>query len=122
MTQQVVCSERAMKYLARRDRRLAAVMERIGPLERRAYPDVFTALLRSVVSQQISKAAAASVWNRVMERFVPLTPQVLGRASPEDLRECGLSIGKVRYFGDICQAALRGDLEDRASRSSPTTR
>lgn len=112
MTQQVVCSERAMKHLARRDRRLAAVMERMGSLERRAYPDVFTALLRSVVSQQISKAAAASVWGKVTERFAPLTPETLGKASPEDLRACGLSLGKVRYFEDICHAALRGELED----------
>lgn len=111
MTSTVVCSERAVKHLKKKDKAMAAVMERIGPIERAAYPDPFVSLLRSTVSQQISKAAAASIWARVNERFNPLTPEGIAAATEDDLRQCGLSFRKVEYMKGISESALAGDLE-----------
>lgn len=113
MTSVVVCSEEAMRHLGKKDKGMAAVMERIGPIQRAAFPDPFTSLLRSTVSQQISKAAAASVWARVNERFNPLTPEGIVAAAEDEMRQCGLSFRKVEYMKGISEAALAGEL-DRA--------
>lgn len=109
----IICCDEALGYLRARDKKLAAAIDRIGPLEREAFPDLFTALLRSIVSQQISKAAAATVWGRMKERFTPLTPSVVLAAEVEEVRQCGLSLRKVAYIRGIAEAALRGDLDQR---------
>ena len=113
MTPLMVCNEEALAYLSRKDKKLGAAIERIGPLEREGFPDLFTALIRSIVSQQISKAAAATVWGRMKERFCPLTAENLLSASFEDIQSCGLSMKKVTYMQGIAEADLRGELNQK---------
>ncbi len=109
----IICCDEALGYLRARDKKLAAAIDRISPLEREAFPDLFTALLRSIVSQQISKATAATVWGRMKERFTPLSPGVVLAVEVEEIRQCGLSLRKVAYMRGIAEATLRGDLDRR---------
>jgi len=78
------------------------------------YPDLFTALVSSVVGQQISGKAAATVWNRVVERFGEITPSRLDQASLEEVQSCGMSFRKAEYVKGIAAACANGglDLED----------
>ncbi|MGI6253856.1 MAG: DNA-3-methyladenine glycosylase family protein [Aminivibrio sp.] len=110
MTSLFVCGEEALAWLSGRDKKLGAAIERIGPLEREGFPDLFTALIRSIVSQQISKAAAATVWGRINDKFRPLTAETLLEASFDDIQSCGLSMRKVTYMQGIAEAALRGEI------------
>ncbi len=52
--------------------------------------DPFYTLLRSIVGQQISVKAADSIWNRLVEKAKPLTPQKLLRVRESTLRSVGL--------------------------------
>jgi 3-methyladenine DNA glycosylase/8-oxoguanine DNA glycosylase len=54
--------EEAMRYLQSRDKRLGAVIEQIGPIERRGNADLFASTVRHIISQQISKKAQQTVW------------------------------------------------------------
>jgi len=51
----------AITHLKSRDKLLGAAIERIGVIRREVNPDPFTALISSVISQQISKRAAETV-------------------------------------------------------------
>ena len=62
-------------YLKQQDPQLALAIERIGPIERPVMPDLFTALISSIVHQQISNKAAVTVWGRVVQRLGSITPQ-----------------------------------------------
>ena len=46
--------ETEIAYLKQADKRLAEVIDRIGKVERRVIPDLFAALVHSIVGQQIS--------------------------------------------------------------------
>ena len=46
------------------DPHLRAIIDRVGPCRLEPYPDRFAALVRSIVSQQISTKAAASINSR----------------------------------------------------------
>ena len=48
-------------YLRERDPRLGAVIDRLGHIDRELDPDLFTAVTSSIVAQQISNAALATV-------------------------------------------------------------
>lgn len=98
-------------YLRRRDRRLGRVIDEIGPIAREVIPDPFTALVHTVVGQQISSQAAAAIWHRLQERFGGVGPVALAAAPVEDLRQIGLSARKAAYIQGIAAAVVRGDLD-----------
>lgn len=108
--------------LARRDPVMAALIERIGPIDlperlaRRSEErpaDAYGALLRSIIGQQVSTKAARTVYLRVLDLFggtAPAPEQMLA-LSVEDLRGAGLSGRKVTYIRDLAQHVVDGELE-----------
>jgi DNA-3-methyladenine glycosylase II len=98
--------ERARRLLMRRDRVLAAAIKRIGPcgMAARQHADHFTALVASIVSQQLSAKAASTIFGRVRNLFPDLRITAAGLAATEDstLRGVGLSRQKVAYLRDLC--------------------
>ncbi len=97
-------------YLCGQDRRLGQAIERIGRIERPVIPDMFTALISSIVHQQISNKAAATVWNRVVERFGPVLPEAIAATAVEDIQQCGMSLRKAGYIKSIAQAVVSKEL------------
>ena len=55
----------AVDHLARKDKKLAAAMQAIGPVRREVMPDLFQALMHAITGQQISMAAQRTVWGRL---------------------------------------------------------
>lgn len=108
-----------MVALAASDPVMAGLIRRIGPMSiekrRRGRPrgDAYGALLRSVIGQQLSVKAAATIFDRVLALFggeMP-TPQALLDADPDALRAAGLSRRKVEYLQDLARHVLSGELE-----------
>lgn len=101
----------SIEYLQKKDKKLGAAIERIGRVERQVIPDLFTALVHSIVGQQISKQAAATVWNRVQEYFGEITPARVTVASSEEIQQLGMSLRKATYIKGVAEAALEGSLD-----------
>ncbi len=73
------------------------------PLRRRE--DGFAALLRIMVSQQLSVAAAETIWRR-LEAAGAAEPDALCALDDPALRACGLSAQKARYARALAAARL----------------
>ena len=86
--------EKELVWLARRDKKLGAFIERTGFLERELEPDLFAALVSSIATQQISNAAAETVMKRFEEQF-RLTPACLGAATVDEIQSVGISFRKA---------------------------
>ena len=106
-------------YLTRRDRKLGRAIGHIGMIERQVMPDLFQALSHSVVAQQISRKAADTVWGRLCERLLNVTPRKVANTDVSDIQKCGLSMRKARYIKGIGEAAIRGDLDLLELREMP---
>lgn len=103
---------RALKKLLTLDPRLVPVAEITGPLPHRRRAGGFEGLAAIVTAQQISDAAAASIWARLEALVDPFTPEVFVGVAPEELRAVGLSGSKIRTLTGIAAAAADGfDLE-----------
>jgi DNA-3-methyladenine glycosylase II len=107
--------ERARRVLMRRDPVLATAIKAIGPclMAERQRRDHLTALVGSIVSQQLSTKAAATIFGR----FVALFPEDAALSAPailtvddQTLRGVGLSGQKVRYLRDLCERIVDGRL------------
>ena len=71
----------------------------------RKSPEGFTALYHILVDQQLSVAAANSIWNKLTLANLISAENVLA-ASDEDLRTNGLSKQKIRYVKALAQADI----------------
>jgi 3-methyladenine DNA glycosylase/8-oxoguanine DNA glycosylase len=98
-------------HLKSRDKKLGRAIDRIGMIERQVMPDLFRALVHSVVAQQVSSKAAATVWGRLCGRLLHVTPRKVASTDVSDIQKCGLSMRKARYIKGIGEAAFRGDLD-----------
>ena len=95
-------------WLAAREPRFAAALERTGPLPLRLREGGFPALLQAICGQQLSVASAAAVWSRLCERSAT-DPAVLRAMDDQALRDCGLSRPKIRYARAIAEAGIDYD-------------
>lgn len=98
---------KAILHLKKSDPVLAGLIERVGPYRIEYREPEFETLVRSIVYQQISGKAAATVLDRLLA-LVPkrkLTPQALLKLTPEQLRSAGLSGQKASYIRDLAEHA-----------------
>lgn len=103
--------QKEIEYLKRKDKKLGEAIEKIGMIEREITPDPFTALISSVVSQQISKKAAQTVWNRLNTLLGEITAESIGQVNLSEIQGCGMSERKAGYIKGIADAANFGAVD-----------
>lgn len=101
-----------MEYLKRRDKKLGSVINDMGIIRRRVKPDLFSALIESVVSQQISTKAAQTVSERMNSLLNnAISAQNIANAGLEAIQSCGMSQRKAGYILGIAEASLTGAID-----------
>jgi len=103
--------QKEIEYLKHKDKKLGEAIEKIGMIEREITPDPFTALISSVVSQQISKKAAQTVWNRLNTLLGEITAESIGQVNLSEIQGCGMSERKAGYIKGIADAANSGAVD-----------
>jgi DNA-3-methyladenine glycosylase II len=107
-------ARRAVAHLTVTDPILGEVIRRVGPfrLTRRTDGTHFDAVCRSIIYQQLSGKAAATIHGRVLDLFggrAPL-PEELAATQDLTLRGVGLSRQKLSYLKDLASRVAAGDL------------
>jgi DNA-3-methyladenine glycosylase II len=104
-TPQSAVYQKARRHLARRDPVLKRLSGAIGPCTLWQNPNHFAALVRSIISQQISGKAAAAISSRLEQALgvTGITPEGILALSGEDLRAAGLSSAKARSLCDLAE-------------------
>ena len=97
--------ETELAHLRKRDKKLGAVIDRIGIIRREVNPDLFSSLVESVVGQQISNKAAATVCRRLNE-LCDMDARKLYDLPVEEIQACGMSMVKAGYIKNIAEAAV----------------
>ncbi|GGD98421.1 DNA-3-methyladenine glycosylase II [Tsuneonella deserti] len=98
--------------LANREPGMARALEAAGYPEPRIRERGYATLLRAIVGQQVSVAAAASVWNKLEAEVGAGIPasELLARDF-DTLRACGLSRQKQGYVRSLCELVEAGALD-----------
>jgi DNA-3-methyladenine glycosylase II len=96
--------DQACSELMKHDRILKKIIPKYGSRFLMTRGDAFTTLARSIVGQQISVAAAQSVWNKVLSAAnTKVNPKNILALTVEELRSAGLSGRKVEYIRDLAE-------------------
>jgi DNA-3-methyladenine glycosylase II len=103
----------AQQHIAKNDPKLKIVIDKYGSCKIKPHGNHYAELIDSIISQQLSVKAAATIHGRVLGVFgnkVP-TPEQLMNADTEALRACGVSYAKVGYMKDLAAHIIDGRLD-----------
>lgn len=100
-----------IEHLQRQDKKMSSAIDRLGMIERDVVPDLFSALIKSIVSQQISSKAANTVWRRLCEMLISITRDNVSKADISDIQNCGLSMRKAGYIKGVANAVMLGQID-----------
>ena len=104
-------SDIEIEYLKSRDPVLKQVIEQIGIIKRAVIPDLFAALVNSIVGQQISNKALDTIWNRFINRLGKVTPENIYNT---DLEGIGISAKKAIWIKDFSRKVLEKEFSIEA--------
>ena len=112
----------ALVYLCKKDKILEKVIKEIKPKEPEKREPNFEALVRIISGQQLSSAAASTIFNRLKE-FIgknKITPQLINNCKPQQILKCGLSNAKTQYILNLSDLFLAepnilNELKDKES-------
>jgi DNA-3-methyladenine glycosylase II len=89
---------------------MARVIAAVGDVSVGVEADRFTALASAIVGQQLSTAAAATIWRR-FAALGPVEPEAVLRLDEAQMRGVGLSGAKTRYVRDLAEHVAMGELD-----------
>ena len=104
--------DESLDALAKLEPAFAQVLDRHGRPEPRVSPPGATTLLRTIVGQQVSVAAARSMWAKLEAAYG--SPPDLARlltATDEELRAAGISRQKAGYARSLAALVTSGELD-----------
>jgi DNA-3-methyladenine glycosylase II len=101
----------ALRRLAKADPDLGRAWKLVGPLPDRRRAPGFATLLRLIVEQQVSVAAAAAIWKKLSAATHPVEPARFMQFDDAVLRSCGLSRPKIAYARHLAAAVADGHLD-----------
>lgn len=108
-----------IEYLKKKDKKLAAVIDRIGMIKREVNPDIFSALVNSIIGQQISTKAHQTIWVRMQKELGEITPDTIDNISLEGLQKFGTTFRKAEYIKSMAQRVKSKEFDIDSLHSLP---
>lgn len=116
-------TEPSLSHSARRlaaiDSELGSVVERLGVPPLWGRPASFATLIKIILEQQVSLAAAATMFQRLEDQLGAVTADVIATAGQDGLRMLGLTRQKSRYCCELATRLLDGRLDLEAVAKAP---
>lgn len=105
--------ETECSYLRQKDKRLCAVIDRIGHIERAVDTDLFSSVVHHIIGQQISTKAQATIWCRCQDTLGEVNAEAILTAGVPKLQSLGMTFRKAEYITDFAEKVHTGafDLE-----------
>ena len=90
--------ETECSYLRQKDKRLCAVIDRIGHIERAVDTDLFSSVVHHIIGQQISTKAQATIWCRCQDTLGEVNAEAILTAGVPKLQSLGMTFRKAEYI------------------------
>lgn len=104
--------KKALQFL-NKDLKLKIIIKKYDLPKWENKSDLFQDLIESIINQQLSGKAAATIFNRFKLLFggkFPSPKQIM-KVQDEKIRSCGISYQKIKYIKGLCKAIIDKDLD-----------
>ena len=106
--------QESIDYLSNIDAKLGELINKYSQSTLTTHGDALETLMRSIVGQQISVKAAASVWQKIIDLLDEIKPDNVLLSGFENLRSCGLSKQKTQYILNIAEHFKSHNINDES--------
>ena len=106
--------EKEINHLKAKDKKPAAVIDRVGEVRRAADTDLFSSVVHHIVGQQISTKAQQKIWNRLTNSTGKITLEAIDRMDAKELQSFGISFKKASYIKDFALKVSSGAFDINA--------
>lgn len=103
--------EKEINYLKAKDKKLAAVIEKVGKINRTVDTDLFSSVVHHIIGQQISTKVQQTIWQRMNDTFGVVTAKSIGNASIDELQSLGMTFRKAEYIKDFSLKVINGEFD-----------
>ena len=100
--------ETECSYLRQKDKRLCAVIDRIGHIERAVDTDLFSSVVHHIIGQQISTKAQATIGCRCQDTLGEVNAEAILTAGVPKLQSLGMTFRKAEYITDFAEKVHTG--------------
>ncbi|MHC1745750.1 MAG: DNA-3-methyladenine glycosylase [Negativicutes bacterium] len=100
-----------IQHLKSKDKTLGIAIDKIGFIERPVNPHLFSALIHSIVGQQISTKACQTVWGRMADGLGEISPATIDICSVDRLQGFGITFKKAGYIKNAAAKVQRGQFD-----------
>ncbi len=115
MTEVIIMDQSSpeIQYLCKQDKRLAKVIDMIGPITYQTHEeDPYAFLIHEIIEQMLSVKAGEKIYARLYELCNGhINPRVIANLSNEQIKSIGTSNAKVGYIKGVTTAVLSGELD-----------
>ena len=102
----------SIQYLCRKDKRLAKVIQMVGPIEYSPYRDSYSFIVNQIIGQMLSNKVRDVIYGRLLVLCKDhLTAETISGLSDEEIRGIGISNAKVRYIRSFTEAMRQIDFD-----------
>lgn len=103
--------EKEINYLKAKDKKLAAVIEKVGKINCTVDTDLFSSVVHHIIGQQISTKVQQTIWQRMNDTFGVVTAKSIGNASIDELQSLGMTFRKAEYIKDFSLKVINGEFD-----------
>ena len=103
--------ETATDYLKRKDKRLGAVIDALGHIDRTVDTDLFATVVHHIIGQQISTKAQETLWRRMQDGLGEVTAETLLAAGRDRIQSFGTTFKKADYILAFAQRVHDGTFD-----------
>lgn len=101
--------EKEINYLKNKDKKLAEIIHKIGPIYRPVDTDLFSSVIHHIIGQQISTKAQETIWKRIKNAYQEISPNIIYDIDITTLQSFGISFRKASYIKDFSEKVLSGE-------------
>ncbi len=102
--------EKEISYLKKKDKRLGEAIDKIGMLQRPIDSDIFTAIIRAILGQQVSRQARETVFKRIKDSLSSISADKINNLTVAEIQAFGTTFKKAEYIKDFAQKVYTGEL------------
>jgi len=106
--------QESIDYLSNIDAKLGELINKYSQSTLTTRGDALETLMRSIVGQQISVKAAASVWQKIIDLLDEIKPDNVLLVGFDNLKSCGLSKQKTQYIINIAEHFKSHNINDES--------
>ena len=105
---------KAKKYLSKKDKVMKKLIEKYSDASLTTRKNIFLSLCNSIIGQQISVAAANSVFMKFDKLCKNrINPKIVNKLNSQQLKKCGLSRQKVRGIKELAKKFYNNQIDEQ---------